>query len=197
MQQLEQWFGELKRSLENRSVIIDQGEDPVFFVVYPPSMSLEIYRELPQWEAQLKYHGWSPHRYDLGSDVQEYLVNHQFYPQIVEHLRSRPHDIRKVTSSIRDMLTAGDGRLVVEQWVEDRIKAASEEDNGLLEITGVELLHPYLQIGRIEQALQGRITCPVVVFYPGFRTGAFGLKYLGFYDADGNYRSRHIGGAVR
>lgn len=197
MQQLEQWFDELRRSLEHRSVIIDQGEDPVFFLVYPPRMSLDVYRALPQWEARLKHFDWSPRRYNLGLEVQSYVVNHPFYPRIDEYLRKHPDELEKVQSSIRDLLSADDDHLVVEEWVEKEIAAASEQKGGLLEITGVELLHPYLQIGRIEQALQGRISCPVVVFYPGDRTGSFGLKYLRFYEADGNYRSRHIGGFAR
>lgn len=196
MQQLEKWFRELKTALEHRSVIIDQGEDPVFFLVYEPEQSLEIYRELPHWENRLVYAGWTPRRYDLGSAVEDYIVNHPDYTFIVDHLRDEPDDVAAAVRSLANFLMEDDSHTKVESWVADEIAAASKQEHGLLLITGVELLHPYLQIGRIEQALQGQITCPVVVFYPGVRTSAFGLKYLRFYEADGNYRSRHIGGTA-
>ena len=35
---------------------------------------------------------------------------------------------------------------------------------------------------------------PTVVFYPGRRSGQFGLHFLGFYPEDGNYRATLIGG---
>ncbi len=196
MRQLDQWFEELRRSLEHKSVIIDQGEDPVFFVVYPPKMSLEVYRVLPEWEARLKHFDWKPHRYDLGSAQEKFITSHPDYEMILDYLRDNPDEIESVKSSIAELLMKDHERTIVEDWVAREIGVASEKENGLLIITGIELLHPYMQIGKIEQRLQGRITCPVVVLYPGVRTGSFGLKYLGFYDADGNYRSRHIGGTA-
>jgi hypothetical protein len=175
-------------------VVIDKGEDPVFFLVYPPGMSIEVYRELPKWEERLKHFHWNPRRYDLGDAVQGYIIGHQDYEMIVDHLEENPEELESVNSSIADLLMEDSERTIVEEWVAEEIRLANERENGLLIVTGVEMLHPFLQIGRIEQRLQGRISCPVVVLYPGTRTGSFGLKYLGFYDADGNYRSRHIGG---
>jgi hypothetical protein len=32
------------------------------------------------------------------------------------------------------------------------------------------------------------------VFYPGTRSGQYGLHFLGFYPVDGNYRSTLLGG---
>jgi hypothetical protein len=55
-------------------------------------------------------------------------------------------------------------------------------------------LHPYLRIGAIEQRLQGKVTVPVVILYPGTRRGQTNLSFLGIYPEDGNYRSIHIGG---
>ena len=56
------------------------------------------------------------------------------------------------------------------------------------------VLHPFLRVGQIEAHLQGKFDTPTVFLYPGKRTGKTGLKFLGFYPDDGNYRSVHIGG---
>ena len=58
----------------------------------------------------------------------------------------------------------------------------------------LEALHPFLRIGAIESQLMGKFHVPTVFFYPGIRTGKTNLKFLGFYPADGNYRSVHVGG---
>ena len=193
----EEWFNELRRSLNHQSVLIDRGEDPVFFVVYQPKLSLEMYRLLPDWQARLRHDGWTPRTYNLGMELEHFITNHQDYEIIVDHLRENPDALRDARQSLSDLLRTPDDRTIVETWVAGQIEQTSKLENGVLMITGVELLHPYIQIGRIEQSLQGRITCPVVVLYPGTRTSSFGLKYLGFYPADGNYRSRHIGGSLR
>jgi hypothetical protein len=61
-------------------------------------------------------------------------------------------------------------------------------------ITDLEALHPYLRVGVLEQKLSGKFTIPVIILYPGVREGKATLRFLGFYPADGNYRSIHFGG---
>ncbi len=48
--------------------------------------------------------------------------------------------------------------------------------------------------GTIEGNLAGAFHVPTVFLYPGTRTGKTRLKFLGFYNEDGNYRSEHVGG---
>lgn len=192
--QLERWFDELMHALRQRTVFVNQGDDPVYFLVYPPIASLEVYRLLPDWQKKLKHGGWTPHLFNVGMELTEFIVRHPDAEMILEHERANPADQPTVIESVRQLLRDGADAIVVESWVLDQIDRASELDNGLLLLTGIELLHPYLQIGRIEQRLQGRFTVPTVVLYPGTKTSTFGLKYLGFYEPDGNYRSRHIGG---
>jgi len=66
--------------------------------------------------------------------------------------------------------------------------------NAVMLVTDLEALHPFLRIGAIESQLMGKFNVPTVFFYPGIRTGKTNLKFLGFYPADGNYRSVHVGG---
>ncbi len=192
--QLEKWFGELMHALRQRTVFVNQGDDPVYFLVYPPAASVEVYQLMPDWQKKLKHAEWTPHTCNVGMALVEYIEDHPDTGWIVEHEREHPDDQRTVIDSVRELLGDGTDATVVESWVLEQIAAASKLDNGVLLLTGIELLHPYVQIGRIEQRLQGRFTVPTVVFYPGTKTSTFGLRYLGFYEPDGNYRSRHIGG---
>lgn len=192
--QLERWFEELMHALRQRTVFVNQGDDPVYFLVYPPISSVEVYLLLPDWQKKLKHAGWAPHTFNVGMALVDYVQQHPDTECIVEHEREHPEDQGAVIESVRQLLFDDSGGTVVESWVLEKMDAVSRLDGGLLLLTGIELLHPYLQIGRIEQRLQGRFTVPTVVFYPGSKTSTFGLRYLGFYEPDGNYRSRHIGG---
>jgi hypothetical protein len=57
------------------------------------------------------------------------------------------------------------------------------------------LLHPWFRVRMLETWFHDAIRCPTVLFYPGRRSGQFGLHFLGFYPEDGNYRSTIVGGA--
>jgi hypothetical protein len=79
------------------------------------------------------------------------------------------------------------------EMIKAKMDEASTASNGLLLLTDLEALHPYLRINSIEAQLQGAIRCPVIVLYPGKREGKTSLRFLEFYPADPNYRSEHIG----
>ena len=201
MTQLETWFDDLRRTLKHRSLLINQGEDPIFFLVYPPDRSLEIYRALPDLRSKLIHDQWQPRTYDLGAAVEAFITGHRDYPLVADFLRDNPDRLDAANKSLSDFLNRSVEETFLEEWLAAEIDAveidaAERREGALLLVVGLELLHPYIQIGRIEQKLQGRVRCPVVVLYPGTRTGSFGLKYLGFYKADGNYRSRHVGGTA-
>jgi len=61
-------------------------------------------------------------------------------------------------------------------------------------VTDVAALHPYFRVRSLESGLHDRIKMPTVVFYPGRRSGQYGLHFLGFYEFDGNYRATLLGG---
>jgi len=199
MDQLEQSFTDLRRVLTHRSLLVDQGEDPVFFLVYDPKDSIRMYQRMSDLVTVLRHDGWHPREFDLGDRLERYLLEHEDYEFIRQGLREDPDDPQVVTDvyqSVRQLLQDGPDKTVVEGWVTAEIAEAAQHQGGLLLLYGLELLHPYLQIGYVEQKIQGLVDCPVVVLYPGRRTSAFGLRYLGFYPPDGNYRSRHVGGNV-
>lgn len=197
MDQLEQSFADLRRALMHRSLLVDQGEDPVFFLVYKPDESIRLYQRIGDLDKALRHDGWHPRQFDLGDRLERHITGHQDYEFILQGLREDrddPEVVAQVYQSVRQLLQDGPDATVVEGWVAAEIAAAAQQQNGLLLVYGLELLHPYLQIGYVEQKIQGRVACPVVVLYPGKRTSSFGLRFLGFYPPDGNYRSRHVGG---
>ena len=64
-------------------------------------------------------------------------------------------------------------------------------DFGPAEYWGLAILISY---NIIEVELESEVKTPTVIFYPGRRSGQYGLHFLDFYPVDGNYRSTLLGG---
>ena len=99
-------------------------------------------------------------------------------------------DWENTTKSLANALTNGS----LQNRLEQKLAGLEGENNPILLVTDLEGLHPYMRIGAIEGQLQGKFNIPTVFFYPGERMGKTGLRFLGFYQSDGNYRSVHVGG---
>jgi hypothetical protein len=80
---------------------------------------------------------------------------------------------------------------VIESAILDKQKGLNKKQNPLLIITDLETLHPFSRFGPIEQSIYNEIQIPIIILYPGKKTGS-ALQFLGFYPEDGNYRSKHI-----
>jgi hypothetical protein len=98
--------------------------------------------------------------------------------------------IAQINTTLAKALTEGPELLAA---VRHKMEEASSRSNGLLLITDLEAIHPYLRINSIEAKIQDEIRCPVIVLYPGKREGKTSLRFLEFYPSDPNYRSEHIG----
>ena len=80
---------------------------------------------------------------------------------------------------------------IIENAILEAQEKLKAKGNGVLFITDLESIHPFIRFGPIEQKIYGDIEVPIVVFYPGMRSG-YALKFLEFYPEDGNYRSKHF-----
>ena len=98
-------------------------------------------------------------------------------------------DVDQINDAVRDVLRQGDALV-------DRIGEAVESapEGTVVLLTEAELLHPYFRTRTIESRLHGKVRTPTVIFYPGRRSGQYGLHFLDFYPVDGNYRSTLLGG---
>ena len=99
-------------------------------------------------------------------------------------------DVEQINEAVRDVLRSED-RLAEE--VATRIGQASGRSVVLL--TDAEIAPPLLPDPCDRSKLHDRVQVPTVIFYPGRRSGQYGLHFLEFYPVDGNYRSTLIGGA--
>lgn len=199
MQSLKDKFDELRYRLGRGRDMDSTGTEPIFYLVFPVADLLEVKRQTKAWTAKLANDGWAVVPLSMADAVASVLRGNKMRKLwlasereilIQAEQRRGSVDFREINKTLAAALVEGPE---LQYFIESKLQLAEARTNGLLLITDLEALHPYLRINTIESRLQGRIRCPVVVLYPGKREGKTSLRFLEFYPPDPNYRSEHIG----
>ena len=139
------------------------------------------------WIARLRQHNMEVQVVSLANLVWETIDKSNRWD---DWLQAEPEcETGEINDSIRDVLRGKQGLIAA---VTDLV--ATPIPNRILFLTDAGLVHPYFRIRTMESGLHDRVKIPTVIFYPGRRSGQYGLHFLGFYSEDGNYRSTLIGG---
>lgn len=184
-------FDELRQRIRQGRNLGHSSFEPIYYLIFPPGEILEVKRLTPAWVSKLRQDGWDVQTFSVAERVWELLKKDPFWNLCVTEDKSAPLDWKRTNKSLADILSAETGLL---KSFEDAFHPLEAEHNGLVLVTDLEALHPFLRIGAIESQLQGKFHVPTIFLYPGVRTGKTRLKFLGFYPEDGNYRSVHVGG---
>jgi len=187
----------LKANFDELIERIRQGRDlnhasfePVYYLVFPPSLILDVKRALPAWTSRLRNEGWDVHIFSIASHILSILSKASPRKIWLFADRKAPQAWKRTNEALANTLSQG----ALQQRLEVELKKLQDLPNSLLLVTDLEALHPYMRIGAIESQLYGKFHVPTVFLYPGERTGKTRLKFMGFYPEDGNYRSVHVGG---
>jgi len=199
MYSLKDKFDEICLRLGQGRRLESTGSDPIYYLVFPTSEILAVKRQTRAWVAKLANNGWQVVTLSMAKTVNAILREHNLRKQWLvgeKMLMSQAErsgkaiDFTDINKTLTKALTEGPDLIT---RIKAKIDEASSLPGGLLLLTDLEALHPYLRINSIEAQLQGAIRCPVVVLYPGKREGKTSLRFLEFYPADPNYRSEHVG----
>lgn len=203
MLSLKDKFEEIRHRLAHARQIDSAGTEPIYYLVFPVSELIEVKRQTKAWTAKLENDGWKVTTLSLAESIESFLGSHKlrkFWLQSEKLIAAdseknhAPLDCREINKTLTSAL-CHNSKLVPEflKLIDSKRDEAESEPNGLLLITDLESLHPYLRINTIEEHLRTTMSRPVVVLYPGAREGKTSLRFLEFYPPDPNYRSEHIG----
>jgi hypothetical protein len=199
MQSLKDKFEELRHRLGHGRRFDSASTEPIYYLVFPVADILEAKRQTKAWVAKLSHDNWNVVTLSMADAVESVLQNHKLRKSwlageqqlLAQAERTQaPVNFRDINKTLSQALIGGDA---LQNLIDAQLAAAEIQPHGLLLLTDLEALHPYLRINTIEARLQGRVRCPVVVLYPGKREGKTSLRFLEFYPPDPNYRSEHIG----
>jgi len=191
MSSLQANFDELIGRIRRGRELGHAGFEPIYYLIFEPGKILEVKRKTPIWISRLKNEGWAVHCFSIATEIEAILQNDQRRALWLLADRQDPQNWDRTNRSIANALTK---TASLQKRLENTLASLQEEPNGMVVVTDLEALHPYLRIGAIESQLQGKFNIPTVFLYPGIRTGKTSLRFLGFYPDDGNYRSVHVGG---
>jgi hypothetical protein len=187
MYSLDNAFNELIDKIRDPDALNPAKSDPVFYFAYPPERMLDLKKRLPRWTSRIREAGFDVRRVSVADLLWEIVDGSGRWDVWLE--LEEDAEIKQINESVRDVLRQGNA--LVKRVAE--IVESIEKDT-MLFITETELLHPYFRTRAIEGWLHDRVKSPTVILYPGNQSGQFGLKFLGFYPVDPNYRSPIVGG---
>ncbi len=199
MRSLDETFKDLQQRLQHGRELGGTGTDPIYYLVFPVDKILEVKQKTTAWKNQLILQTWNVVECSMHKLVRDIFANNAHRDQwfLGESLSLKASLMRKQGIQTRDITTTLTSALTESPELLTRIHSALDEaaalPHGLLLITDLEALHPFLRINSVEAHLHGRVKCPVVVLYPGKREGRTSLRFLEFYPPDPNYRSEHLG----
>ena len=191
MSSLKTDFDELRERIRHGRELGHASFEPIYYLIFDPSDIVEVKRNTPAWAAKLHNEGWDVSVFSIAKEIEKILAIDPRRPLWLMADKKAPHDWAKTNQSLANALISNGA---LQQRLEEALSAMEGNKNGLLLVTDLEALHPYMRIGAIESNLQGKFQAPTIFLYPGTRTGKTRLKFLGFYPEDGNYRSVHVGG---
>jgi hypothetical protein len=199
MHSLKDKFDEVCLRVRDGRRLESTGSAPIYYLVYPVREILEVKRQTKAWVAKLQNQGWNVVTFSFAEAVNSILKNHKLRATwlIGEKIAMGKAKgaipaatVAEVNKTLGKALTEGTELLTM---VREKMTEAASQSAGLLLLTDLEALHPYLRINSIEAKVQDEVRCPLIVLYPGKREGKTSLRFLEFYPADPNYRSEHIG----
>ncbi|AGG07404.1 hypothetical protein B1772_01275 [Dehalococcoides mccartyi] len=187
MYSLDSDFNDLIDKIRDPDALNPARSDPVFYFVFDPKLMLDLKRHLPRWTSRIREAGFEVRRVSLADILWE-MVDKSGRWDVWLELESGA-DANQINEAVRDVLRQGNNLI-------DRVAEVVEStpDGTVVLLTEAELLHPYFRTRTIESRLHDKVRTPTVIFYPGERSGQYGLRFLGFYPVDGNYRSTLHGG---
>ncbi len=199
MHSLKDKFDEVCLRVHEGRRLESTGSAPIYYLVFPVKQILEVKRQTKAWTAKLKNLGWNVVTFSFAETLDSIFKNHKLRSSWVmgeKMLLAKAQGaipaaaISQINTTLTKALTEGPELLTL---IRQKVVEASSHSNGLLLVTDLEAIHPYLRINSIEAKIQDEVHSPVMVLYPGKREGKTSLKFLEFYPADPNYRSEHIG----
>ena len=191
MSSLKADFNELLARIRQGREFAHSSFEPIYYLVFHPNQILDVKRQTPAWIAKLRNEGWEVTVFSISQNISEIFANGPMRKVWLAADSKNPLDWDKTNKSLANALAK---KAQLQSRLESTLAGLEGKTNAIVLVTDLEALHPYLRIGAIEAQLQGKFHVPTVFLYPGVRTGKTGLKFLGFYPEDGNYRSVHVGG---
>lgn len=168
--------------LKEPSRLSPTGYSPIVYLVYQPEDVMTV-RNLADTflPSKAEFYGMKTHFISIGDLIDEYVNHHEYLEDWTDKSVSESEMFESIRQEIENS-----------RYLEDAIMKIhndkKKEENALLVIRDLEMLHPFYMMGTIESKIYNQLEVPILVLYPG-ETQGHARSFLQIYDQDGNYRS--------
>lgn len=167
---------------------------------YVPDQEFKLREQVQRLTSDLTANGWMV----LAIDLQKLLFDRiraqgqEWVDRVIEMERrmakiERPRGLNYLTSKITPLVEGPDGIAAdVSRTICTYADAHPEQVDRTLALIGrAGALYPFFRSSALLKHIDGRTrNVPVVLLYPGLRTGSTGLSFMGEIDPDHDYRPR-------
>jgi hypothetical protein len=165
------------------------GDKPVAYLTFEVEHIPEVKRLVPQWEKVAAHAGFEVEVLSVAKVLLDFFRNNPNRESWFEF--DQVQEKWELEELFKDLGSNVKNNQVVEKAILEAQGRLKGRPKALLIIADLETLHPFSRFGPIEQSIYHQIELPIIVLYPGKKSGS-ALKFLGFYPEDGNYRSKHF-----
>lgn len=187
MPSLDETFDALTTHLRYPESLNPAKSDPFFYFVHDPAETLTVKQKLAIWSSMLRNEGWVIDDVSLSKLIWEIVDASGRWDEWLTLESDADPDA--MNEAIANVLRTDNA--LVESLASH---VSHEQPRKIVFVTDAVALHPYFRARSLESGLHDRVKVPTVIFYPGRRSGQYGLHFLGFYEFDGNYRATLLGG---
>lgn len=99
----------------------------------------------------------------------------------------RASGVHEMTQTLTNLL---DDYQPLVELVAERMPAEADPTRDVIFIVRTGALFPVYRTFSLLEQLKGRVIAPTILFYPGDLDGAAGLRFMGVFDAEHNYRPK-------
>lgn len=186
MSSLDSTFEQLRQQFQNPDALNPAKSDPLFYFVHAPEHTLELKKKIPLWIAKFREDGKDVEVISFATLLWKIIDDSDRWDDWVE--AESLDELGASNAAVKDAVRSGNA--MVEAVARH---LATAPPNRVLFLVDAALVHPYFRLRTLESGLHDRVHVPAIIFYPGRRSGQYGLRFLGFYPEDPNYRSSLIG----
>jgi hypothetical protein len=187
MPSLDETFDLLVEHLREPEKLNPARSDPFFYFVHAPEDTLTVKQKIAVWTSFLTNEGWTVERVSLCNLIWQIIDTSGRWE---EWLGLEQHaEASEINEAIRDVLRTQNALIeaLAQHVTRDRAHT-------VVLVTDMASMHPFSRARALESGLHDRVKTPTVLFYPGRRSGQYGLHFLDIYGFDGNYRATLLGG---
>ncbi|MBO3739491.1 BREX protein BrxB domain-containing protein [Actinoplanes flavus] len=168
-----------------RSRISAYHDMPYALFWYDPAEEFRLRRQVTMLETRLAQRGKRVLRISLAECLEDAMRSQ--YPLDEWFAAERDQGVVTMVETVSEVL-AGYSPLV--DHVAKRMPDDPDPMRDVVFILRTGALFPMYRTFSLLEQLTGRVHVPTVLFYPGHKDGAAGLKFMGVLDAEHNYRPK-------